>query len=164
MVSAWREHGEFRGDRLELNRTVTSEQDIRSMTRKNDETLQRIEVFNEARGGGVAIRKAARGYSLFREDNGKPVARLRTTAKGDLVEVMCWSHRGKWEQIGDFGPMVMPLEEALEYVAKGSDGLLLALTRRPGTFGRAQQTTDRKTSRSRRSGLAGRVSRPGRHA
>ena len=92
------------------------------MTRKNDEILQRIEVFNEARGGGVVIRKAARGYSLFREDNGKPIARLRTAGKGDLVEVMWWSHRDRWEQIGDFGPIVMPLDEALEYVAKDPMG------------------------------------------
>ena len=24
---------------------------------------------------------------------------------------MWWSHRGKWDQIGDFSPMVMPLDE-----------------------------------------------------
>ena len=50
----------------------------RSMTGKNDEILKRIEVFNKAHGGGVVIQKAARGYSLFREENGKPIARLRT--------------------------------------------------------------------------------------
>ena len=61
------------------------------MTRKNDEILQRIEVFNEAHGGGVVVQKAAQGYSLF--PNGKPIARLRTAGKGDLVEVMWWSHR-----------------------------------------------------------------------
>ena len=92
------------------------------MTRKNDDTLERIEAFNEARGGGVVIRKAARGYSLFREDNGKPIARLRTTGKNDLFEVMWWSYRDRWEQIGDFGPMVMPLGKALEYVSKDPMG------------------------------------------
>ena len=92
------------------------------MPRKNDETLRRIEVFNEAHGGGVVVRKAAKGYSLFREDNDKPIARLRKTGKGNLVEVMWWSHRDRWEQIGEFGPMVMPLDEALEYVAKDPMG------------------------------------------
>lgn len=38
------------------------------------------------------------------------------------MEVMWWSHRDKWDQIGDFGPMVMPLEEALDYVAKDPGG------------------------------------------
>lgn len=92
------------------------------MSGNSDKMRQRIDAFNEAHGGGVVVRKAAKGYSLFREDSGKPIARLRTAGTGDLVEVMWWSHREKWEQIGDFGPMVMPLDEALEYVAKDPMG------------------------------------------
>jgi hypothetical protein len=88
-----------------------------------DAILARIEAFNEARGGGVLIRKQARGYSLFREDTGEPVARLRPTGKKDQVEVMWWSHRDKWDQIGDFGPMTMALDEALDYVAKDPMGI-----------------------------------------
>ncbi len=86
--------------------------------KKTDDMLARIEAFNIEQGGGVLIRKAAKGYSLYRADSGKPIARLRPTGKGDQVEVMWWSHRDKWDQIGDFGPMVMPLEQALNYVAK----------------------------------------------
>jgi hypothetical protein len=87
------------------------------MPRKPSDILERIEAFNEAKGGGVVVRKAAKGYSLFPGDNGKPVARLRPTGKGDHVEVLWWSHRDQWDQIGDFGPMVMPLNDALGYVA-----------------------------------------------
>jgi hypothetical protein len=65
------------------------------MTKKRDDILARIEEFNEAKGGGVVIRKVANGYSMFREDNGKPIARLRPTGKSDQVEVMWWSHRDK---------------------------------------------------------------------
>jgi hypothetical protein len=83
-----------------------------------DDVLARIEAFNTAQGGGVLIQKAARGYSLFREDTGKPVVRLRPTGKGDEVEMIWWSHRDRWDQIGDFGPMAMSLEEALDYIAK----------------------------------------------
>ena len=79
------------------------------MPKKLDEILDRIEAFNQVKGGGVIIQRAAKGYSLFREDNGRPIARLRPTGKGDQVEVMWWSHRDKWEQIGDFGPMLMAL-------------------------------------------------------
>ena len=52
------------------------------MKKKNDVILARIEVFNETQGGGVMIRKAARGYSLFRENTGQPVARMRPTGRG----------------------------------------------------------------------------------
>ena len=92
------------------------------MDKKIDDLLIRIEAFNQAHGGGVIIRRAAKGYSLFREENGKPVARLRPTGRGDQVEVMWWSHRDKWDQIGDFGPMLMSLGEALEFVRKDPMG------------------------------------------
>jgi hypothetical protein len=92
------------------------------MPKKTDEILDRIEAFNQVKGGGVIIQRAAKGYSLFREDNGRPIARLRPTGKGDQVEVMWWSHRDKWEQIGDFGPLLMSLDEALMYIAKNTLG------------------------------------------
>ena len=90
---------------------------------KSDAMLDRIMAFNESKGGGVLIEKRSNGYSLFREDNGRPIARLRPSGKGDLVEVMWWSHRDKWEQFGDFGPMVMSLDEALDYISKDPMGV-----------------------------------------
>ena len=57
---------------------------------KPDPMLQRIEAFNRAKGGGIAIQKTAKGYSLFREETGQPVARLRPTSQADKVEVMWW--------------------------------------------------------------------------
>jgi hypothetical protein len=91
------------------------------MTKKPDDFLARIEAFNQAQGGGVMIRRAAKGYSLFREDNENPVARLRPTGKDDQVEVKWW-RRGSWGQIGDFGPMLMSLDEALEFINKDPMG------------------------------------------
>lgn len=71
--------------------------------------------------GGVIIQKAARGYSLFREDTGRPIARLCSTGKGDNVEVKWWRF-GEWAQIGDFGPMIMSLDEALDSIARDPMG------------------------------------------
>jgi hypothetical protein len=85
--------------------------------------LSRIMAFNESQGGGVRIERRFKGYSLCREDNGRPVARLRPFGKDDLVEILWWSYRGRWEQIGDMGPTIMPLEAALEYIAKDSIGV-----------------------------------------
>jgi hypothetical protein len=86
------------------------------MTKKEDPILARMEAFNDANGGGVVIQTAVRGYSLFRADTGQPVARLRPTGTGDQVEVMWWGHRDRWDQIGDFGPMLVSLDETLNYV------------------------------------------------
>ena len=90
---------------------------------KPDSILERIIAFNEVAGGGVQIQRQSNGYSLYREDNGRPIARLRPTGTGDSVEVLWWSHRDKWEQFGDFGPMVMSLDEALDYISKDPMGV-----------------------------------------
>ena len=59
-----------------------------------DPMLERIEAFNRSRGGGVVVRRAAKGYSLYSERSGGPVARLKPTGEGDKVRVLAW-HRDK---------------------------------------------------------------------
>jgi len=93
------------------------------LSAKVDSILERIAAFNEAAGGGVQIRRQSNGVSLYREDNDRPIARLRPSGEGDLVEVLWWSHRDKWEQIGDFGPMVMSLDDALKYICRDPMGV-----------------------------------------
>ena len=88
--------------------------------KKIDPILERIEVFNRAKGGGVIIERSRGGYSFFSQRNGAPIARLRPTGKDDNVEVLWWSHRDRWESVGDFGGVILPLDEALEYVASNS--------------------------------------------
>ena len=81
-----------------------------------DPLLQRIETYNAAQGGGVMIRRVKKGYSLFLEEDGTPLARLRPTGDDDEVEVLWWSHRDRWESIGEFG-IVMNLDEALRFIS-----------------------------------------------
>ena len=92
------------------------------MTKKSEPLLERIEAYNEAQGGGVIIRRANKGYSLFIESDGSPIARLRPTGNGDEVEILWWSHGDKWEQIGEFGRVILPLDEALDFVAEDPYG------------------------------------------
>jgi len=87
-----------------------------------DITVARIAAFNEAQGGGVEVKKAGAGYSLFREDTGEPVARLRRVGLDDHYEVLWWSYRDKWEPIGDFGGVVLPLDKALDFISRDPDG------------------------------------------
>lgn len=82
-----------------------------------DFTQRRIEAFNEAHGGGVCVRKDRRGYSLFVEQTGAPVARLRPLRQGSLYEVLWWGRRDRWEPIGDFGGLRLSLDDALEFIA-----------------------------------------------
>ncbi len=81
-----------------------------------DPMLERIEAFDRTRGGGVAVRRAARGYTLLSERTGEPVARLRPTGDGDRVRVPWWNGE-RWGAAGPFGVMTMPLDDALDYVA-----------------------------------------------
>lgn len=65
---------------------------------------------------GVEVVRANRGYTLYSRRTGGQVARLRPTGEGDDVQVLWW-RRGAWGPPGDFGPVVMPLDRALRFVA-----------------------------------------------
>ena len=83
---------------------------------KSDPVRERIEAFNQARGGGVLVHKAGRGYSLLSERTGAPIARLRPTGDADKMQVLWWNGEC-WGASGPFGIAIMPLNEALDYIA-----------------------------------------------
>ena len=87
---------------------------------KSDPVRERIEAFNQARGGGVLVRKAGRGYSLLSERTGAPIARLRPTGEADKVQVLWWNGE-RWGASGPFGIATMPLDKALDYIASEPD-------------------------------------------
>ena len=92
------------------------------MKKPVDPHLTRIEAFIAEQGGGVVVRKVGGGYSLFRGASGLPVARFRPTGAGDAVEVKWWSHRERWDDIGDFGPLVLLLDRAMADLAEDPVG------------------------------------------
>ncbi len=82
----------------------------------SDPMRERIEAFNQARGGGVVVQKAGRGYSLKSERTGAPLARLKPTGDADKVQVLWWDGQ-RWAAPGPFGIATMPLDAALNYIA-----------------------------------------------
>ena len=66
--------------------------------------------------GGVEVVRANKGYTLYSQRTGGPVVRLRLAGQGDKVQVLWW-RRDAWGNPGPFGREVMPLDEALEFVA-----------------------------------------------
>jgi len=82
----------------------------------SDPMRARIEAFNQARGGGVAVHKAGRGYSLTSQRTGAPLARLKPTGDADKVQVFWWNGQ-RWAAPGPFGIATMPLDAALDYIA-----------------------------------------------
>jgi hypothetical protein len=81
---------------------------------------ERIVTFWRDRGGGVIVERAARGYSLFSERTGAPIARLRPTGTDDHVQVLWWNGM-RWGASGPFGIATMPLDKALAYIADEPD-------------------------------------------
>jgi hypothetical protein len=76
-----------------------------------------IEAFDEQHGGGIFVRKDPRGYTLIREDDGMPVARLRPRKEG-LFEVLYWNpYQDRWRPVGHFGT-ALSLDDALEFIAE----------------------------------------------
>ena len=80
-----------------------------------DALLERIAAHAWPRGG-VEVGRARRGYTLYARRTGGPVARLVPTGEEDRVQVLWW-RRGRWDVPGDFGPVILPLEAALDFVA-----------------------------------------------
>ena len=82
----------------------------------SDPMRERIEAFNQARGGGVVVQKAGCGYSLTSERTGASLARLKPTGDADKVQVLWWDGQ-HWAPPGPFGIVTMPLDAALDYIA-----------------------------------------------
>jgi hypothetical protein len=81
-----------------------------------DFVQSRIEAFNDEHGGGVTVRKDARGYTLIREDEDIPVARLRPKGQG-LFEILYWNpFHARWRPVGSFGT-ILALDQALDFIA-----------------------------------------------
>lgn len=82
-----------------------------------DLIIKRIESFRCRRGSLMAERRN-RGYTLYRASSGAPVVRLRPTGQGDRVEVLYWSlWKERWTTTGPFGRIILPLEQALDFIA-----------------------------------------------
>ncbi|WMS41880.1 hypothetical protein RDV64_17680 [Acuticoccus sp. MNP-M23] len=46
-----------------------------------------------------------------------PIARLKPTGNGEDVQLGYWPHRRTWADVADMGGVVMPLDDALEFIA-----------------------------------------------
>ena len=46
-----------------------------------------------------------------------PVSSLLMGPTDDEMRINFWSYRGHWKDVGDFGGIILPLEEALDEIA-----------------------------------------------
>ena len=42
---------------------------------------------------------------------------LNPTGSNDDMRIRFWSYRERWQDVGDFGGIILPLEQALEEIA-----------------------------------------------
>jgi hypothetical protein len=70
----------------------------------------------------VEAKRLRGGVSIHTLPDRTPLARLVAEGKGDQVEILWWSHRDRWESIGEFGGVVMPLRKALQYIVDDEPG------------------------------------------
>ena len=79
--------------------------------------LARIESFNLKDGGGVIIKKVQNGYNLYLTATDAPIARLNPSGTDDEMRIRFWSYRVHWKDVGNFGGIILALEEALDEIA-----------------------------------------------
>src|SRR4051794_16691706 len=98
-------------------RTMRREMGGRPMANGPDNMRARIEAYAwPLQRAGVEGVRANKGYTLYSLRTGGPVARLRPVGQGDRVQVLWW-RREAWGNPGPFGREVMPLDEALTFIA-----------------------------------------------
>jgi len=85
---------------------------------RTDDLRDRIAAYAFPRGG-VEVVRANRGYTLYSRRTDAPVARLRPTGDGDKVQVM-WCQGPAWPPPANFAPVIMPINQALEFIATES--------------------------------------------
>ena len=82
-----------------------------------DHIIRQIEAFPFSRGA-VQVERRNRGYSIYHAASGAPVARLRPDSASDHVKVLYWSlGKDAWTSTGPFGRAVLPLDQALRFIA-----------------------------------------------
>ena len=86
------------------------------------EKRQMIEEYFEEHGIPVQTSFNRGGLSIYSINRKTPIARFVPCGSRGGVEVMWYSHRDKWDHVGDFGGVTMSLEEALEYVVTDASG------------------------------------------
>ena len=83
-----------------------------------DAIIQQIEQYRCSRGAFHAEHRN-RGYTIYDEESGAPVARLRPTGHEGRFEVLYWSlWKERWATTGPFGRTVLPLDDALQFIAQ----------------------------------------------
>jgi len=91
---------------------------------RRDPILQEIEHYLANAGAQCVVQRINKGYSILDGETGAPVTRFRMKDEAmRQVEVLWWSHRDKWDSIGDFGGMIMSLNEALDFVKADNMGI-----------------------------------------
>lgn len=87
---------------------------------KVDVAMSGIKAVFEKRGCPAVPARVSRGYTIYCE--GKALSRIRQCDK--WWEVLWWSHRDKWESIGEMGGVLFgTVEEAATYVLDDPMGM-----------------------------------------
>ncbi len=90
---------------------------------KTDDVLTKMSEYFGQQNIPIQIQCINKGYSIIHV-SGDRVARFKPEpGSPGQFEVLWWSHRDKWDRIGDFGGKIMSLDEALDYVASDPMGI-----------------------------------------
>ncbi len=83
-----------------------------------DPILLRMEAFDRENGGGASVHKSRGGHTRTLTATQAPIARLKPERLGDRMRLFCGSWQNRWNDVGDMGGLVLPLDEALDQIAK----------------------------------------------
>jgi hypothetical protein len=89
---------------------------------RKDRIKEQIQDFFDGRRYWT-VRKAGGGYAFHHLEDGRPLARLKPHPSAGF-QIQSWSHRGRWKTYpGKNWLVVLPLDQALEFVFNNPVGL-----------------------------------------
>jgi hypothetical protein len=105
---------------LKLKKRAEERERQKAERDRSDQAMSSIQaVFKERRCPAIPVR-VNRGYTIHL--GGRAVSRIRQ--RGKWWEVLWWSHRNKWDSIGDMGGVLFDTAaEAADYVVKDPMGI-----------------------------------------
>lgn len=109
-----------RKQRIKLKKREKARERRKAERDKADDSMSRIQAVFRKRGCPAFPAKVSRGYTIYYEH--QAVSRIRP--RDNWWEVLWWSHRDKWESIGDLGGVIFDtVEEAAQYVLDDPMGI-----------------------------------------
>ncbi len=89
---------------------------------ENEQIFNKIKYFIQSYNYPINVKRVRKGFNIYKNATNIPVVRLIPTGISDEVEILFWSHRDKWERLGEGSKLIKPIDDALFFIDRDPMG------------------------------------------